>query len=239
MGQLPAELRQGLSSSSLADFSRRGDGVQAVPPAPWQMRQRDAMTGGLPGNLLSQMAGEEVLSGIERRLPRRAELLWNRLRAESDLPPARAAGALLAAPFSTQALLVTKPVRGRPQIAFAGADIGGLGPVGIGPAVADSKATAPVPNRLAALGLAAIAARRPQHLDSDFDPDLGANRSAVLFRAVALPLEADAGSGLSGLAVVVLSWRKLLSAQETDALHAELQAAVSWLGSAQAAGTEH
>jgi hypothetical protein len=96
-----------------------------------------------------------------------------------------------------------------------------------------------VPNRLAALGLAAIAAGRPLHLDSDFDPDTGQTRSAVLFRAVALPLEADAGSGLSGLAVVVLSWRKLLSARETDALHAELQAAVSWLGSTGPMGTGH
>jgi len=206
---------------------------------PWQMRPRDGVTGGLPGSILSQMAGEEALSGIERRLPRRAELVWNRLRDSAPLPPARAAAALLGAPFSTQALLVTKPVRGRPQIAFAGADIGGLGTAPIGPAHADSRPSAPVPDRLAALALSAIAAARPLHLDSDLDPDTGDTRSAALFRAVALPLEADAGSGLSGLAVVVLSWRKLLSANETDALHAELQAAVSWLGKVWASGTEH
>lgn len=236
MGQLPAELLQGLAGSGLADFDRRGDETPSAPPTPWQMRRCNAVTMGLSGNLLSQMAGGEVLSGIERRLPRRAEVLWNQLRAEADLPPARAAEALLAAPFATQSLLVTKPVRGRPQIAFAGADVSGLGPVGIGPAIADSRATAAVPNRLAALGLAAIAAGRPLHLDSDFDPDTADPRPAVLFRAVALPLAADAGSGLSGLAVVVLSWRKLLSAQETDALHAELQAAINWLGSKGQAG---
>lgn len=238
MGQLPAEQPKGLAESG-----RRGDGAQPVPPILWQMRQRNAATGGLPETILSQMAGEAALSGIERRLPRRAEQLWNRLRSQADLPPACAAGALLAAPFATQALLVTKPVRGQPQIAFAGADIGGdlgcPGAAAVGPAFADSRPTAPVPHRLAALGLSAIAAGHPLHLDSDFDPDTGGARSAVLFRAVALPLEADAGSGLSGLAVVVVSWRRLLSANETDALHAELQAAISWIGTAGPAGTEH
>lgn len=231
MGQLPADLQRGASG-----FGTCGLDLQPAPSAPWQVRPRDAASAGLPDALLSQMAGEEVLAGIERRLPRRAEVLWNRLRADADLPPAQAAAALLAPPFSTQSLLLTKPVRGRPQIAFAGADLSDLSPVGVGPAHAVSKATAPVPHRLAALALSAIAAGRPLHLDSDFDPDTAGPRPAVLFRAVGLPLAPEAGSGLSGLAVVVLSWRHLLSAQETDALHAELQAAIGWMGSRGAAG---
>jgi hypothetical protein len=202
----------------------------------WDVRHRDPGVDGLPGDLLSQMDGGALPSGIERRLPRRAEVLWSRLKGEADLPPAQAAGALLAPPFSTQALLVTKPQRGRPQIAYAGSEISWLGPAGVGPAVADSRPSAPIPQRLAALALAAIAAGAPRHLDSDFDPDTAGLRPGILFRAVALPLAADPASGLSGLAVAVLSWRKLLSQQETDALHSELQAAIGWLGSTGRSG---
>jgi hypothetical protein len=89
-----------------------------------------------------------------------------------------------------------------------------------------------------ALALAAVAAGEPRHLDSDFDPDTGGARPGILFRAVALPLAADAESGLAGLAVAVLSWRKLLSQDETDALHSELQAAISWLGATGRSGPD-
>lgn len=204
----------------------------------WQVRHRDSVTDGLPDELLSQMGTGEPLSGIERRLPRRAEVLWNRLRGGAPLPGADAAGVLLAPPFSTQALLVTKPLSGRPQIAYAGSEVSWLGPASVGPAMADSRPTAPIPHRLAALALAAIAAGGPKHLDSDFDPDTAGPKPGVLFRAVALPLAADPGSGLSGLAVAVLSWRKLLSQDETDALHSELQHAIAWLGSTGRSGPD-
>lgn len=215
-------------------------GAAGAPPMGglWQVRRRDAVTDGLPDDLLSQMGTGEPLSGIERRLPRRAEVLWNRLRGDAALPSADAAGALLAPPFSTQALLVTKPLSGRPQIAYAGSEVSWLGPASVGPAMADSRPTAPIPHRLAALALAAIAAGGPKHLDSDFDPDMAGPKPGILFRAVALPLAADPASGLSGLAVAVLSWRKLLSQDETDALHSELQHAIAWLGSTGRAGPE-
>ncbi len=197
---------------------------------PWQFRPRAPAPAGPSAGLLSQTDGAALPIGIERRLPRRAEHLWNRLRGEADMPAAEAAAALLAPPFSTQAMLVTQRLRGRPQIAFAGGDISGLGPADIGPATGDSRSTAPIPQRLVALSLAAIAAGAPRHLDSDFDPDTKGPSPGVLFRAIALPLSADRASGLRGLAVAVLSWRKLLSKDETDALHSELQAAIQWLG---------
>jgi hypothetical protein len=105
-------------------------------------------------------------------------------------------------------------------------------------AVADSRPTASIPHRLAALAMASIAARKPLHLDSDFDPDTPGPRPGTLFRAVALPLAADPASGLAGMAVAVLSWRKLLSQAETDALHSELQAAISWIGTTGRSGQD-
>ncbi len=232
MGQVPGEELYGRTG-----FGRRGEDSSGGPAGLWQQKPRSAVPPGMPGDLLSQMGGSEVLSGIERRLPRRAEVLWDRLRGDADMPPADVAGALLGAPFSTQALLVTKPVRGQPQIAYAGTDISWLGPATVGPAKADSRPTAPIPYRLAALALSAIAAGKPTYLDSDFDPDTAGPSPGILFRAVALPLAADPASGLEGLAVSVLSWRKLLSKDETDALHSELQAAISWLGTSGRGGS--
>lgn len=235
MGELPGQSLHGASGAAATEDRKADTGPMA---GLWQVRRRDSVTDGLPADLLSQMGTGEVLSGIERRLPRRAEVLWNRLRGDADLPPAQAAGALLAPPFSTQALLVTKPQRGRPQIAYAGSEISWLGPASVGPAVADSRPSAPIPYRLAALAMAAIAAGAPRHLDSDFDPDTAGPRPGILFRAVALPLAPDPASGISGLAIAILSWRKLLSQHETDALHSELQAAISWLGSTSRGGPE-
>jgi hypothetical protein len=235
MGNIPGQ--------SLHERPRAATVVQEGPrtgstPTPWQFRPRAPVVAGPSAGLLSQMDGAALPMGIERRLPRRAEQLWNQLRGEAEMPAAEAAAALLAPPFSTQALLVTRPVRGRPQIAFAGGDISWLGPADIGPATGDSRPTAPIPQRLVALSLAAIATGAPRHLDSDFDPDTTGPSPGVLFRAVALPLSADRASGLGGLAVAVLSWRKLLSKDETDALHSELQAAISWLGSTGPEGSK-
>lgn len=200
-------------------------------PGPWQVRRRPAPSDGSPAAVMTLPVAPDMPTGIERRLPRRAELLWNRLRGEAPLPPADAAGALLAPPFATMAILVTRPLHGGPQIAYGGSEIGSLGPVSIGPARADPRPQAPVPDRLVALALAAIACGQPQHLDSDFDPDTAAPGPGLLFRAVALPLAPDPASRLEGLAVAILSWRKLLSPAETEALHLELRTAMAWLGS--------
>lgn len=235
MGQIPGQSLHDRPSGAPPAEAPAGPGPLA---GPWTVRRRDSAIDGLPADLLSPMGSGEVLMGIERRLPRRAEVLWNRLRGEADLPPAEAAGALLAPPFSTQALLITRPLRGRPHIAYAGSEVSWLGPADIGPALADSRPSAAIPSRLAALALAAIAAGEPRHLDSDFDPDTAGPRPGILFRAVALPLKPEPASGLAGLAVAVLSWRKLLSQDETDALHSELQAAISWLGATGRGGAD-
>lgn len=232
MGEEPG---QSLTRAVRPAARSRASGASALP-APWTFRPRAGAADGLVSLLAVPMAPDEMPVGIERRLPRRAEVLWNRLRGEDSLPPAAAAGALLAAPFSTQALLVTKPVHGRPQIAFSGSDMPRLGPAAIGPAAADARPTAPIAARLVALALSAIAAGAPKHLDSDFDPDTAGPQPGILFRAVALPLAPDGADGLAGLAVAVLSWRKLLSAAETAALHSELRAAVGWMGSATRGG---
>jgi hypothetical protein len=226
MGQVPGDTIHGRHGAR-PQVHRAPD----ARPGPWQQRPRSPAATGLPADLLGQSVGTEAVPAVERRLPRRAEVLWNQLRGDAALPPAEAAAALLGPPFSTQAILVSKPLRGRPQIGYAGTDVGWPGSATIGPATADSKPTAPIPYRLVALALAAIAAGQPLYLDSDFDPDTPGPRAGILFRAVALPLATDPASGLEGLAVSVLSWRKLLSADETSALHSELQAAMNWLGS--------
>jgi hypothetical protein len=207
-----------------------------APGGPWSVRRRASPFSGLAADLVVHTTASDLPTGLERRLPRRAEQLWHRLRGDGPLPPAEAAAALLAPPFATCALLVTRPARGQPQVAYAGSEIGLLGRAAVGPAVADARPTAPIPGRLVALSLAAIAGGKPEHLDSDFDPDTPGPAPGILFRAVALPLAADASSGLAGLAVAVLSWRKLLSRAQTDALHSELRAAMGWLGSACSPG---
>lgn len=232
MGEEPGQSLKG----GVRPAARSGGRGPSGLPDPWTVRPRDGAPDGLSTLLAVPVAFDELPMGIERRLPRRAEVLWNRLRGDEALPPAAAAAALLAPPFSTQALLVTKPARGRPQIAYAGSDMPHLGVVGIGAAVADARPSAPIAPRLVALALSAIAAGAPKHLDSDFDPDIPGPQPGILFRAVALPLAPDAADGLAGLAVAVLSWRKLLSAAETAALHSELRAAVSWMGSTTRGG---
>jgi hypothetical protein len=232
MGEEPGQSLKGVVRPAARSASRGSSGL----PDPWAFRPRDGAADGLSTLLAVPMALDEIPMGIERRLPRRAEVLWNRLRGEAAMPPAAAAGALLAPPFSTQALLVTRPLRGNPQIAYAGSDMPHLGPAEIGPAMADARPTAPIARRLTALALSAIAAGAPRHLDSDFDPDTAGPQPGILFRAVALPLAPAGADGLAGLAVAVLSWRKLLSATETAALHSELRAAVSWMGSTTRGG---
>ena len=226
MGEEPGQSLKGAVRPAARAGARGASGL----PDPWAFRPRGGAADGLASFLPVPMAPDEMPVGIERRLPRRAEVLWNRLRGEAALPPAVAASALLAPPFSTQALLVTKPLRGRPQIAYAGSDMPHLGPAEIGPAVADARPGARIAPRLVALAMSAIAAGATRHLDSDFDPDTPGPQPGILFRAVALPLAPDRADGLAGLAVAVLSWRKLLSAAETAALHSERHAAVNWMG---------
>lgn len=237
-----------------------GTGSKPARPSPWASRTRgdgfgdgfaEAPPPGLPADLPEDLlsapgsapdfaalpgAGAEPIAGIERRLSNRAESLWTRLCGHGRLPPQAAAQALLARPFAAQAMLVEKGGDG-PVIVSVGTDLLRMafarpGPVAGAPCATD--AALGIGERLAALALDSIAAGRPLHLDSDFDPDIapgpGGARRALLFRAVALPFAPDPGGGLQGLAVALLSWRALLSDRETEALHRELHAAIAWMG---------
>jgi hypothetical protein len=228
--QGPGQVRQGTAEEGPA----REAGA-APTHALWAKRRRPVMMAA-PARLEAETPDAAQVShapaGVERRLPRRAELLWDRLRGSAPLPSARLAPQLLAHPFAAHALLVHPDAVAPgstercPQIGYAGAELEALG-ASTGPASADASPGAPIIARLVALGLFALATGAPAHLDSDDDPDLLPPASPLLFRAVALPLAPDAGS--AGSAVVVVSWRRLLSADETADLHRELAMLLGWL----------
>jgi hypothetical protein len=167
-----------------------------------------------------------TLRGVERRLVRRAELLWDGLRPDAGLPDSAEVGPFLQPPFGRQALLYAAdadaPQPGR--ILFVGADLAALGLAEPGPLLPTDRLS----RRLAALAAAALAAGEPAHLDSD-DCAIGASPSApaLLVRAVALPF-APLPDG-ARLALVLVSWRQLLSPAETEALQRELATAIEWM----------
>lgn len=176
--------------------------------------------------------------GIERRLVRRAEARWESMRRNDTLPQASAAGALLAPPFANRAMLISFPTLGAgsddpgamARFSHVGEALPALCAVPDGPVAADASPSAPLASRLVALAESALRNGAVRHLDSDEDgaggPAYGA-RPQLLLRAIALPL-ALARNGVS-TAVVIASWRKLLSPDETAALHQELAAAVAWM----------
>lgn len=203
--------------------------------SPWIARPRADLLADLPpfdAASLPDAPDTPPPTGIERRLSNRAEALWNRLRGERRLPPQSGVAALLSPPFGAQAMLVALGRDGRAIVQDAGVELQRMGFVPDAAATCHSPADARlgVGERAVALALQAIAAQRPQHLDSDFDPDIGGARPAILFRAVALPFAPADGSGLSGLAIALVSWRTLLSERETADLHRELRAAIAWMG---------
>lgn len=174
---------------------------------------------------------------VERRLVHRAERLWEELRAGAAMPAALAAAPLLGGMFAANAFLLTFP----PVDVAAGADAAPDVAVvaHVGPAVRDLGLILPGPVRpspaledsldcrLAALGWRAVATGRPQRFSSESHPEGREPGSPpMLLRAVALPV---AAGGCSGAAIVILSWRKLLSPDETAALHRELAAAIHWM----------
>ncbi|MCG2841689.1 hypothetical protein L6Q21_11925 [Sandaracinobacter sp. RS1-74] len=184
----------------------------------------------------------EAPSGVERRLVRRAELLWAKLAGELPMPAADRVGELLRPPFAAQALLLEMPAGGLATLGFVGdslALIAGLSP-GILP---EPSGLSRVGARLVALGRKAAALGQPCLYDSDDAEAADGERAdgQLLMRAIALPLSGvlQPGGGLFGRAdrglapgasvAVVASWRKLLSAEETNALHRELAAAIEWM----------
>jgi hypothetical protein len=229
MEQLTSDAVRQLLAKGLE--SVRPPGVDAGPePVLWARRRRTAATAAPAGSLTAADAELAGLSGIERRLPRRAELLWEQLRRGAPMPTRTASARLLEAPFRDHALMVAWGGHGQAAIAFAGAELAALGGFRPGPIEPKAAPDAPIAERLAALAGEAVRHGEPRHLDSDLDPDLAVGRSPLLFRAVALPLAGE--DGAPDHAIVVLSWRRLLSPGETADLHRELQSAIGWLSGA-------
>lgn len=175
------------------------------------------------------------MMGIERRLARRAEALWESLRGNSRLPPAAAAAGFLAPPFADHAMQVG-PARGPGPsspgslaVSFVGAALLKLGFVERGWIQPDGAQSAPLGAQLVFLAQRAMASGTPLLLASE-SAQVGKRCEVVaplLLRAIALPFLADAGSAAQ--AIVITSWRLLLSADETVALHRELAAAIDWM----------
>jgi hypothetical protein len=186
--------------------------------------------------------------GIERRLVRRAEALWDTLRAGAPLPPAAAAQAFRGRLFEDHSVDLALPPRrtGRPAGAPHMVRIGqALASLGLPPPGHPSGfAGAAIPDRFAALAEEAATLGKPALLEMDTSetlhppavPSAGPLAApAILLRAVALPFappEADppSGKGPAGQGVVVVaSWRHLLPPDEAAALCRELERAVGQL----------
>jgi hypothetical protein len=214
-------------------------------PHPWGREQRSAEPPAAPGRSgyppppgAAILPPDEVgsltpLGGIERRLVLRAERLWHRLRGADEIPTAEAAAALLSEPFARHALLIVAGPAAPDQlgpaadILYIGDDVARLGLAAEGRVMADDAPDAQLDGRLAALARAAIGSRRPERFSSESICSApGSSAGSLLLRAIALPVAVDA---LDGAAIVILSWRKLLSPEETLALHHELEAAMDWI----------
>jgi hypothetical protein len=189
----------------------------------------------------SALAAEASVAGVERRLVRRAEAVWDSLCLGAALPPASSAGTLLAAPFAPHALMFAFPPYPtdrkavQPRIVRCGRALAELGITAPGPVAPDSSPSAPPAAQLAMLAARAVALREPIVLERDSLTVAGlgvesapdGHLGALLLRAVALPFAADGKSG--PLVVAIASWRRLLSVEEAESLAKELRAAVAAL----------
>lgn len=182
---------------------------------------------------------------IERRLVRRAEALWLRIGDDSALPHAGQAASLMRPPFGPHALLC-EAAAGAPlsivQVGPALLSPGGFDPAQLSPGgfdadsrLPDPQALSPTGRRLVELGGRAMRLGRRCWFDTDTPEDKGAGTGPdsvnphFLVRAIGLPFEGAISGGPGRTAVVIASWRKLLSTEETRALHDELAAALDWL----------
>jgi hypothetical protein len=185
------------------------------------------------------MNGAQALAGpplgIERRLVRRAQAMWESLRAGAPLPPAQAAAAFHGRLFDEHAIEFALPPHPadpqshRLRITRVGQAIASLGLASPGSIEPDMAIRAAVGQRLAALGARAVALCEPIlfEIDTTSAPCVP-GMPPILLRAVALPFARP--EGLAGPTVVVVaSWRHLLPPQEAAAIQKELAAAIDWL----------
>lgn len=168
------------------------------------------------------------LQGIERRLVRRARAAWQKHCPEGTVPDLLQAASLLAPPFIDNLILVSfrsPPADDLADILYVGEALATLGRLAAGPVLPERVSDAPLSARLAFLAKEAVDARAPIDLDSE--NSLGAPLvQPLLIRAIALPVRLP--QDRPG-AIIVVSWRKLLSQDETAALHRELAAAIDWI----------
>ncbi len=221
----------------------RAPAGRPVRSAPWpvaQRRGRHADEGlavldeAVPGLPLPGLP----LFGVERRLVRRAEAVWEQLRPAGGLPPAAAIHAFETPMFTDSAMLCALPPHpldpgcAAPRILRVGRKLVELGIRQTGPVTADGGARATLAARLAALVERATAQGGPVVVEIDSPGgSAGKRETGVLLRAIALPFASPAtDAGPAGpVAVVIASWRTLLSAAETADLQRELAAALAWL----------
>ncbi|MFA7440077.1 MAG: hypothetical protein WCZ66_03815 [Sphingomonadaceae bacterium] len=178
------------------------------------------------------------LIGVERRLVRRAEILWNQLRGDALMPGVGDAAPLLAPPFLAQSVLMVFPsaeaaslattsLPVRAEILYVGEAVRALDMVKTGQVTADAKSSAGLSARFAALAAEAVRAGTIARCDSDSAPPAtGTGTPPLLMRGVALPLSAADGNSA---VIMIASWRRLLSVSETAALHRELAEAFDWM----------
>lgn len=199
-------------------------------PWPLAMPRDELPAWGAPGE-----GAIAPIVGIERRLVRRAELLWEQLRGDAPLPDRAALRQFLVSSFAPQALLVTGSSRNGGMvftIEAVGSRLDALGLFAPGPVAPSDAPDAPAAGRLAALAGTALERAGPALLEIDAPgmvPDNAAAEAAtgVLLRAIALPFAAEPGGAQPVL--VVASWRQLLSPEETARLHGELASAAQWV----------
>lgn len=175
---------------------------------------------------------------IERRTVRRAEAIWAQLAAHQHLPDPVKVDELLRNRMGRRSMLLQTPHDAPAQIVCVGDRLSVLTGLvsGVVPDII-GQSTA-LGAELIALAEKAILAAAPCQFESGADAahdidnsrsDNRANNLQLLMRAVALPFARPGRPDKAGSAVVVTSWRKLLSREETRALHRELRAAMHWI----------
>lgn len=237
------------ASAAVAPGAARARAPRAAAPAltptaaPWPAGARRGRHADPDAGPVAGPAAALPMVGVERRLVRRAEAVWEQLRPPAGLPAAGAIHAFEAPLFADNAALFalpphpSDPACALPRILRVGAKLAELGGLAPGPVGADGGAGATVAGRLAALVERATAGAVPVVVEIDSpgrapgDDAAGRDRPGVLLRAIALPFAPPARlAAPSGpLAVVIASWRTLLSADETARLQRELAAALEWL----------
>lgn len=152
--------------------------------------------------------------GIERRIVRRAEAVWQSMLGGQHLPPATAAKQLLKPPFANGAMLLVDR-----RVTYVGEGLLSLG-IELSPSIRRAGSLAAY---LTELGISAIHNKCPMLFDTDHYPN-EEQLAGLLARAIALPLAPSITGAKS--AVVVASWRRLLPDEQADALQRELADAI-------------